>query len=43
MDELLASAFDAHGGLRNWAKVLDRYPNRLNPSALWSGAKTLYA
>lgn len=23
--------------------MLDHYPNRLNPGALWSGAKTLYA
>lgn len=22
--------------------MLDRYPNRLNPGALWSGAKALY-
>lgn len=22
--------------------MLERYPNRLNPGALWSGSKTLY-
>jgi glyoxylase-like metal-dependent hydrolase (beta-lactamase superfamily II) len=40
VDELLRTNTTA---LDFFRAMLDRYPNRLNPGALWSGAKTLYA
>ena len=40
VDELVRSNSTAIDFFR---AMLDRYPNRLNPGALWSGAKTLYA
>lgn len=39
VDELLRTNTTA---LDFFRAMLDRYPNRLNPGALWSGAKTLY-
>lgn len=40
VDELLRTNATA---LDFFRAMLDHYPNRLNPGALWSGAKTLYA